>query len=528
MFDVLIRDGWVLDGTGAPAFLADVAVSGDRIAGVGRFPAAAAEVEIDATDRMVAPGFVDTHVHGDGAITRPDVQLAALSQGITTFVLGQDGVSYAPAGQATLAYVSRYFAAVNGRHETLGEGPVSVAGLLESYAGSTALNAAYLLPHGTIRYEVMGAAARPAGEVELATMERLVRQGLDEGAAGLSSGLEYAPGRYADARELAVLAAPAAERGLPYVSHMRGYGPNAGAAFAELREVAETSGVPVHASHFSGPAGTLAALVDDARAAGVDATFDSYPYLRASTILSMATLPPWLPLADLDGTLEALAEPGAAARLEAEWAAGCADLWPRLTLAHVPAADYAWTEGIDLASAAERAGMPAPRLCRELLLATALAAGCVITRPDAGGTAEESMRALLRHPAHVGGSDGIYVGGHPHPRGYGAFARLLGRHVRELGDWTWEQAAVHLAAHPARRFGLADRGVLRHGMAADVVVFDPATVRDEATYDRPTRLAAGVEHVLVNGRRVLTGGTLTGDQPGRPLRPGAAAAQPRQ
>lgn len=520
VFDVLIRGGWIADGTGAPTFRADIAVTGHRIADIGSFPAATASLEIDATGRMVFPGFIDTHVHGDAAVLRPDVQLAALRQGVTTFVLGQDGLSFAPTGPAAMAYVSRFFAPVNGAPEGLGEGPLGVAALLDAYAGRTALNTVYLIPHGTVRYEVMGASARPAGEVELATMERMIRQGIDEGAAGLSSGLEYAPGRYADACELTVLSRPAADHGLPHVSHMRGYGARAADAFTELRAVAEASGAAVHVSHLHAPSDTLLGMIDEARDAGVDVTFDTYPYLRASTTLSMIVLPPWLPLADLDATMAALAEPDASARVEAEWAAGDDTLWQRITMAHVPSPDYSWVEGLDLRTAADRADMPPPRLCRELLLATRLTAGCVLARADGDGSAEASLRALLRHPAHMAGSDGIYVGGHPHPRGYGAFARFLGRHVRELGDWTWEQAAVHLAGHPARRFRLADRGLLRPGMAADIVVLDPRSVGDRATYDRPKRLAAGIERVLVNGRLVLTEGGLTGEPAGRPLRPG--------
>ncbi|HEU4426885.1 MAG TPA: amidohydrolase family protein [Pilimelia sp.] len=528
MFDLVVGGGWLLDGTGAPAYRADVAVAGGRIAAVGRLDQAVAAARIDATGRYVAPGFVDAHVHGDAAVLDPAVQLAALRQGVTTFLLGQDGLSYAPATPAARAYVTRYFEAVNGPHPALPDGPVGVADLLATYDRTTALNTAYLVPHGTVRYCVLGGAGRPSTAEERAAMVRLVEQGLDQGAAGLSSGLEYLPGRHADAAELAAVCAPVAARGLPYVTHMRGYENAAAAGMAEATAVARAAGVAAHVSHYHGPGPALAGLVDDARAAGLDVTFDSYPYRRGCSILAMIGVPAELQHGDLDRTVEALGDPAVRRRMREGRDPG---LWHRITLSYVPAAELAWAEGMRLADAAASVGLAPADFCAELLVGTRLAAGAVFEFPPLGGDAaggdaagedaagEDSVGLLLRHPAHMGGSDGIYRGGHPHPRGWGAFARLLGRHVRERGDWTWEQAAVHLAAHPARRFGLADRGLIRPGLAADLVVFDPATVIDRAGYDAPRELATGVDDVVVNGVPVLAGGQLTGARPGTPLRP---------
>ena len=540
MFDVVIRGGMVLDGTAAPAFRADVGLSDGRVAAVGSLAGAQGATEIDAAGRYVLPGFIDAHVHADAAVFDQDMQQAALRQGVTTVLLGQDGLSFAPASPATFDYVTRYFAPVNGPHPALdGTGPVSVADLLAGYDRRVPLNTAYLLPHGTIRYEVMGAARRAPADDELARMRALVERGLGEGATGLSTGLEYAPGSYAAVAELAALCAPVAAAGLPYVTHMRGYEASAASGMAEVVEIAQRSGVAGHVSHYHGPAGQLRALIDDALRAGVDLTFDSYPYVRGCTTLAMVTLPRWLPAADFDATLDALTDPGTAGRLDDDWSAGDGELWDRITLSHVPADELRWAEGMKLSAAARRAGREPAVFCRELLVATRLEAGCVFGHPAAPASgeargsgetahpelaAEQSMRALLRHPAQLVGSDGIYRGGHPHPRGWGAFARLLGRHVRELGDWTWEQAAVHMAGHTARRFGLSDRGLVRRGQAADIVVLDPATVGDRATYASPREPASGVEHVFVNGIQVLSGGALTpaarSTSPGRVLRPG--------
>jgi N-acyl-D-amino-acid deacylase len=515
VFDLLIRGGWVLDGTGAPALRADVGVRDGRIAAVGRLEAAAAGRVIEATGRYVLPGFIDTHAHGDSAVLDPATQLAALSQGVTTLVLGQDGLSYAPGSPSTVEFVERYFAAVNGPRPAFAagvDGPLRVADLLAGYTGATALNTAYLVPHGTIRYEVMGAAARPAGEEERSRMLRLVEQGLADGAVGLSTGLEYAPGRYADAAELAYLCRPLGA--LPYVTHMRGYEERAGSAMAEVATIARTAMVAAHVSHYHGPAHELVPMVDRLRGEGLDVTFDSYPYLRGSSILALVTLPDWLPTADAGATCAALAEPDVRRRLREGWPDG---LWSAVTVSHAPHPDWRWTEGLRLVDVAERSGRPAADVALDLLTATNLEVGCVFQQPPTNS--EESVRALLRHPAHMTGSDGIYRGGHPHPRGYGTFARMLSRYVRELGDWTWEQAAVHLAGHPARRFGLADRGLVRTGFAADLAVLDPAGVTERATYEAPRTPAGGVSHAVVGGVVVLEKGELTGATPGRALRP---------
>ncbi|MFD1541903.1 N-acyl-D-amino-acid deacylase family protein [Nonomuraea guangzhouensis] len=526
-FDVIISGGRVLDGTGAPPYRADVAVTGDRVVAVGRLDGAEAASVIDANGRFVAPGFIDCHAHGDAAIFDPAVQLAALRQGVTTFVLGQDGVSFAPGSAATVAYAARYFAAVNGplsaRSRAGGapsdgpftggapsDGALTVAELLQGYDRTVALNAAYLLPHGTIRYDVMGPSSDTPARDELARMLAHVERGLSDGAVGLSSGLEYLPGRYASAEELAALCAPLA--GLPYVTHMRAYGARAGVGMSEVVEIAQRSGTAVHVSHLHGPADVLLPLVEEALAVGVDLTYDSYPYLRGNTILAMVVLPPEVPAAEPERAMEMLSS----GELDAWWP-GLAQTWPRLTISHAPGLE--WAEGLGMVEAAERAGLAPHEFCRHLLIETRLEAGCVTARPDEGPEGEESVRRILRHPAQTGGSDGIYVGGHPHPRGFGAFARFLGRHVRELGDWTWEQAMVHLSSHPARRFGLTDRGLLRRGFAADLVVIDPATVTDLATYEAPRTPATGVSDVLVSGVPVLANGTLTGKTPGRALRP---------
>ncbi|WP_454043100.1 N-acyl-D-amino-acid deacylase family protein [Cellulosimicrobium sp. Marseille-Q8652] len=506
----------------------DVMLAGGRVASVspaGRSTALPDGARLlDAGGRLALPGLIDAHVHGAAAVLDDDVQLAMLRQGVTGIVVGQDGVSYAPsppdAAHDAHAWASAYFAAIDGEHPTFRGG--SLADLLATYDGTTRVNVGSLAAHGTIRYAVLGPAARAATAAERDRMVALLRAALDDGALGMSTGLEYVPAAYADEDEVVALARVVAARGLPHVSHMRGYEDRAGPAFAELVRIARAAGVATHVSHYHGPADELVGYVDDARAAGLDVTFDSYPYLRGCSILSMVTLPTWLPIADPDATVAALRDPAVLDRLHREHLPALADLWPRVTMAAVPTEDLAWAEGLALTDVAGRLGLSPADAAVRLLVATRLRASCVFAQPPTSSPA--SVRALLRHPAHVGGSDAIYApvggGGRPHPRGWGAFARFLAEHVRTLEDWTWHDAATHLSAATARRFGLADRGALVPGAVADVALVDPDRVRDEATYERPRVPASGIDDVLVAGVPVLVGGALTDATPGRPLRPG--------
>lgn len=535
---------------------------GRRVIAVSRAGRRPTGVEVlDGDGRVALPGLVDAHVHGEAAVLDPEVQHAMLRQGVTSIVVGQDGVSFAPsrvpgadpsrtaaassrtagsgAGRTpapqpsssssapsfpsasadldATTWASRYFSAINGEHPTFRGG--GVATLLATYDGTTPVNVAYLVPHGTLRYALLGDSDRPATRAERDLLVAALVDGLDAGAVGMSTGLEYVPAAYADREELVALARVLAGRGLPHVSHMRGYEDRAGAAMAELVSIAAETGVATHVSHYHGPAAELAGYVDDALASGLDVSFDSYPYLRGASILSMVALPTWLPIADPERTVAALRDPAVLARLRTEHLPGLVDLWPRVTMASVPG-EHVWAEGLSLVEVARRLALSPANTAVELLVSTGLRAGCVFAQPPTNSAA--SVLALSTHPAQMGGSDAIYAGGRPHPRGWGAFARMLAQ-VRS-GDWTWSEAQHHLSTAAARRFGLAGRGSLEVGSVADVALVDPGTVRDLATYDEPRRLATGVTDVVVAGRRVLADGELTGLTPGRPLRPSTAPA----
>ena len=332
----------------------------------------------------------------------------------------------------------------------------------------------------------------------------------------MSTGLEYAPGCYADSTELTALCRLLADRGLPHVSHMRGYELNAVPAVGELAELAHATGVATHISHYHGPSDVLVPAVDTMRDDGLQVSFDSYPYLRGCSILAMIALPTWLPLADPDRVIASLADPSVRHRLASVEFPARADVLARVTLSYVPHADYRWCEGLSLPAVAERLGKPPEDAALELLIATRLQVGCVFAHPSTN--TEESIRRLARDEAHCAGSDGIYLGARPHPRGWATFARLLVRQVVEGGDWSWQQAARHLSGTAAERFHIRGRGRLLAGYHADVAVVDPQMIRDRATYENPRTTAEGVRHVLVNGTFVLRDGEPTGMLAGTAIR----------
>ena len=293
MFDYLIRNGRVVDGSGLPWFAADVGITGDRISAVGALGKATARQTIDAAGKVVCPGFVDAHVHGDLPLLADPLHEQGVRQGVTTHVIGQDGVAFAPASPATMAYMRRYTAGFNGNFPTPGRSWHTVTKFLSQFDGQCAINACTLIPNGNVRMEVLGLDPRKANPGELAKMRAIVREAMEQGAVGLSSGLDYVPSIYADEDELTALCEEIAPFGGVYVTHMRGYNrEKAPAALREVFNIGKRAGCGVHVSHFNCLADQTIPLLDAARADGVDVTFDLYCYLYGSTIVAMLTLRP--------------------------------------------------------------------------------------------------------------------------------------------------------------------------------------------------------------------------------------------
>jgi N-acyl-D-amino-acid deacylase len=519
---VLFEGVHVVDGTGAPGYAADVQVDGARVVSIRR----SAPTRPALT---MAPGFVDMHAHADLSVLSDAAQEAKLSQGVTTQVLGQDGIGYAPVDDAALALVRRQIAGWNGDLPDAAFTWRDTAGYLDALgAAALGTNVAYLVPQGNLRLLTVGAADRPATASELDRMRGILRDGLSAGAVGMSSGLTYTPGMYASTAELEALCSVVAERGGYWAPHTRGYGGGALDAFAECIGIGLRTGCAVHLTHATmnfavnrGRAGELLAMVDRAIDAGADLTLDTYPYLPGSTTLA-ALLPGWAHEGGPDATLERLADAGERARIRhalevtgSDGAHGEIVDWSTIQISGVGDAALAGAVGLTVAQWA--AGFDgdgdATGAALDLMLADRLATGILMHVGD-----EENVRAIMRHPRHSGGSDGILVGGRPHPRAWGTFARYLGHYTRDLGVLSLEECVRHLAATPAARLGLVDRGVIREGAIADLVVFDAATVADRATFEQPRLPAEGIVHVLVGGEFAVRDGVRTGVAAGRVLR----------
>jgi N-acyl-D-amino-acid deacylase len=515
--DVVVAGGTVVDGTGAPGFGADVGIAGDRIAAVGDLRDARAALRVDASGLVVAPGFVDAHVHSEVDLLRDPAHEASLRQGVTTHVVGQDGFGFAPASAAALEFSYAYLRPIYGDGPRVEPG--GVAEYLAAYEGASAVNVATLVPNGNLRLELLGNSARAATDDELAELARLCEDAMREGAVGVSSGLDYTPSGYASTEELARLAAAAAAHGGVYVSHVR-YPLGLLAGVAEAIEIGRRARCPVHVSHLRGDpeggatSGDLLALLDAARGDGVDVTFDTYPYLYGCTFLAYL-LPLWVREGEEDEVLARLGDPAVRARLADELAPSV-DGWRRIALAGELAPERERLLGLDVPAAAAACGVePVEFLC-DLLLAERLDV-MLLGVPPSDASADDDLHAMLRDPRHVFGSDGVYRGGRLHPRGYGACARFLGPVVRD-GVLSLEEAVRHATSAPARRFGLAGRGVVAAGKAADLVVFDPGALADRSTLADCRAPASGVRDVFVNGVATLCGGDPTGATPGRGLR----------
>jgi N-acyl-D-amino-acid deacylase len=517
MFDTLIHGGQVLDGYGNPPFAGSIAILGDRIAALGRLDRAEAKTRIDATGLVVAPGLIDAHVHGDLALFADPVHEPAVRQGVTTYILGQDGVAMAPASPATLDHMRRYTAGFNGNFPTPGLSWRSLDEYLSLFDKRTAINVACLVPNGNVRMEVLRLDPRPATDDELKQLRRLVREAMEEGAVGLSSGLDYIPSLYADANELTELCKEIAAFDGVYVTHMRGYAPHTiDASMDEVARIGRGAGCRVHISHFNSLADLAIPRMDAMERSGVTLSFDLYCYLYGSSILGMIALPPEAMAGGVDATLGRLRDPLFRSRVR-EWVAKPRFDLDRVRLGSVPADEFRHLEGHTLAEAVELTRRPLADLIVDLLVATGTATNAVV--PHLSGRSDADIEALVRDRRMTAGSDGIFVGGRPHPRGTGCFARYLGHHVR-TGVWPLEEAVMKCSSRVARAHGLKDRGGLAAGMAADLIVFDPATIRDRSTFADGKLLAEGMRHVFVNGEAILRDGERTPARPGRGLRRG--------
>ena len=524
-YDLLIRGGRIVDGTGSPWYRGDVAVHGDRIVAVGLLPGARARDTIDASGLIVAPGFIDMLGHSEYPLLADPRAISKITQGVTTEITGEV-TSVVPVNENTLRELPSetrprvtwtdldgYFAALE--------------------RARPAINLGTFVTVGSVRRYVMGDANRPATPAEVEQMKGLVAGAMRQGAMGLSSGLIYAPASYASTGEVTELARVAARYGGGYASHIRSEGDRLVEAIEEAIAIGEGAGtwVQVHHLKASGRANwgkmrPAVAAIEAARARGLDVTADQYPYTASGTGLD-ATIPNWAHAGGTDSLLARLADPTTRARLRAELTAGGTD-WrigtsaggpSGVMIASVGADSLRRYQGMRLSQVAEARGQEVVDALFDVLLADRARTAAIYF-----SMSEEDLELAMKQPwVSVGMDAGARaadstVTSRPHPRAYGTFPRILCRYVRERNVITLEDAVRKFTALPASRVGLADRGVVKAGMYADLTLFDPATVCDRATFENPVQTSVGIRHVIVNGTPVLRNGTVTGARSGRGLR----------
>jgi N-acyl-D-amino-acid deacylase len=521
-FDLVLQGGQVVDGSGAPAYRADVGVRGGRIAAIGDLAGAETATRLDVTGCVVAPGFIDPHTHSDLTLLVDPEAHSKVRQGVTTEVIGNCGSSPAP---LVGPYADEIRARAAGPAGALAWDWRTFGDYLDRLrAARPAVNVVPLAGHVTLRIAAMGMENRPPRPEELARMQDLLAEALDAGAFGMSSGLMTPPSSYADTEELVALAGTLRRHRALYFSHIRGEGTTLFRATAEAIEIGERAGVPVQIAHHKaafrpnwGRMPYVTRLSEWAVDRGVDVQFDVYPYTAGSAGLTQL-LPDWAHEGGRQDMLGRLRDPATRARLREEILAFGRE-WDKTYVTTVQSEAKRHLEGKTLAEIGELRQREPVEALFDLLLEEDGRASMLHFIMD-----EADVEHVIKHPLSMIGSDGSSLRadgplsrGKPHPRSYGCFPRVLARYVREKRLLTLEQAVRKMTGAPAARLGLRSKGLLRWGMDADIVVFDPATVRDTATYADPHQYPEGIRYVVVNGVLTVRDGRHTGARAGRVL-----------
>ena len=526
MFDVLIKGARVVDGGGGPAYVADIAIEGECIAAIGSLEGTTAPEVIAASGLVAVPGFIDMHTHSDYTLPLNPRAESKIRQGVTTEVIGMCGDSPAPLTEDRREEIKRQ---AKGYRALLGWDWLSFGEYLEKlHRGGLSVNVVPLVGQGAIRVAVMGHSADAPNAEQLEQMKVLLARAMDEGAWGLSTGLIYPPGCYTSTEEIIALAKVAAARRGFYFSHIRGEGETLLEATAEAIRIGEEAGLPVEVAHFKasgrpswGKAALALELYTAAQRRGVDVTTDMYPYVAGSTGLGVL-VPDWAHEGGREMLLARLANPEIRAQLYQAVAskkdlAGYPAGWEDALIARCP--KFPGHEGKTIAGLANELEKDPVDTVLDLLLEADADVSMIFF-----SMSEENVRLGLRFPSMMIGSDGSSLAtcgplndGKPHPRNYGTFPRVLAKYVREERILTLEEAVRKMSALPAAKLRLAQRGLLRPGYRADIVLFDPARVQDVATFVEPHQYPLGILYVLVNGQVTVANGEHRGMLAGRIL-----------
>ncbi len=532
-WSLLIKNGTVIDGSGAVRDRADVAIAGDRIVAVAAGLPDNAERIIDATNLVVAPGFIDIHSHSDFFYEQCPSAESKIRQGVTTEVVGMCSFSPAPVTAESRHQVE---IAANSLGATLNVRWSTFDQYLDALEQAhPSINVVHFVGHGPIRYAAMGGANRAPSPAELETMKALLAEAMTAGAFGLSSGLVYAPSAFAKTEELIALCRSMAGRGGQYFTHMRGEAHTLLESVSEAVRISEEGEVPLQIAHLKSVGrenwplfDRALEMIDAARRRGLNATADVYPYAASSTFMS-ALLPDWVHDGGISKAIERIRDPAIRQRLiarhsapDGRWQAPQGTMeWGEIVIATCPSpAD----EGLSLAELAAKRGKPAADAMLDLLSEHDAAVSMVMFTQ-----AEDNVQKALRQPYVMIGSDSLGLShgpgphaGRPHPRMYGTFPRVLGKYARDAKLFSHEEAVAKMTGQPATKLNLRQRGFVRQDYFADLALFDPETVRDEATFEEPHRYPSGIPYVIVNGNVVVDGGRFNARSAGRILGRGSA------
>ena len=520
MLDLLITNGQIIDGAGGPGFYASVGVRGEDVEIIrGDVSHVEAARVIDATGHVVSPGFIDVHSHGGFTILKEPLHEPKVRQGVTTELIGIDGNSAAPfKTQEDLHRFIEMDAGLNDRPPMPTDWS-SVADFLALYNNNVSVNICYILGNSPVRIWSVGWDDRPATGAEIEDMKSVIREAMEDGAFGLSTGLDYPPGGYADTNELIELSKTTSAQGGFYHTHTRASLKSQGllAPWHEAIEIGRKSGIPVHLTHYRQSAQGVGShldyigLVEDARAEGMDVTFDCYPYIYSST---RATIE--LPLWTMDGgperIFEVISNPDDRARLVAEMKSGGRDATANW-LTNLQKEHNKQYEGLSVKEIGRMRGQDPVEAFLDILLDDGLDL-CIV----GVGTNANTLPAFVSHPCGMVGSDAVLMGEFPSPRTYGCFPVILAENVRAEKQLRLPEAIRKMTSFPAQRLGLKTRGLLRDGYKADITIFNPETVKAPATRENPKQFPVGIPYVIVNGKVVVDEGQHSGQLPGRALR----------
>ncbi|CAB4821010.1 unannotated protein [freshwater metagenome] len=522
-----VKGAKIIDGSGDEGFQGDVCVQNGRIQTISKtFIRDSIGKVIDGDNLVLAPGFIDMHSHSDLGVIADKAHLSKVTQGVTLEVVGQDGLSYVPTNDFVQAELRAQLYGWNGSLNDKDWNFNSVGEYLREVDKGCAVNVAYLVPHGTVRMLIRGMDEGLSSPEDVKNMQAVIRTGMQEGAFGLSAGLTYFPAAYSDTNELIELCKVVSEFGGYFSVHHRSYGAKVLEAIVECIEISSVSKAPLHLTHchmgapiYHGRAGELLELLDAATEKGIDISLDTYPYLAGSSYLHVL-LPSWVQSGGIEQLRTRLREPEVQRRviqnldhLGSDGNQGGVVNWDNIVIAGVERPENKGFVGCNISQLAKNYNKSGSQFYIDLVLSEDFKASVVVF----GGN-EENVRTIMKDRRHMVGTDGILHGDRPHPRAYGTFARFLGHYSRDEKMFSLEGAINRMTGRPAKRLGLQDRGLVKEGYRADLVLLDEEKVVDRATFESPRLPASGFEYVWIDGFPTLAKCDRTDLVPGKGLR----------